>query len=117
MMITKLLVWVGLAFLVVWGAACGKDSTAGRKRAERDLFLRNCATCHGMDGEGKALGSLRAPSLKREDALRQTDEQLFQWIYKGSSNMPSFKLSLTEEEIKVLVRFIREEIQSQKAAP
>jgi mono/diheme cytochrome c family protein len=117
MMITKLPVTTALILLAVLAATCGKDSAAGRKSAERDLYLRHCATCHAVDGEGKAMGGLRVPSLKREDALRQTDEQLFQSIYKGSSNMPSFKNSLTEEEIKALVRFIREEIQSQKATP
>lgn len=83
----------------------------------RNTYLRSCAACHGMDGQGQSVGSMRVPSLKRDEAMNQTDQQLFDSISKGSGNMPSFKSSLREEQIRRLVHFIREEIQGRKASP
>jgi mono/diheme cytochrome c family protein len=100
--------------ICIFVAACGKDSSKDQHAAARDIYRRNCAVCHGDNGEGRPLGGVRAPSLKSEDARKQTDERMFDWIYKGSSNMPSFKNSLTEEQVKALVRFIRGEIQATK---
>jgi mono/diheme cytochrome c family protein len=97
-------------------AACGKGSSSSKEgnAAARDIFAARCVMCHGVDGEGKPLGGMRAPSLKRQEALSYTDDQLSERIYSGTSNMPSFKNSLTEEQIKSLVRLIREEIQGRK---
>ncbi|MCA1557886.1 MAG: cytochrome c [Acidobacteria bacterium] len=112
MMKTKLIITVALIFAFV--AACGKGDKKDGKIAASDTYMRSCAACHGMDGEGRPIGSLSTPSFKREDALNYSDEQLFEKIYQGSSNMPAFKNRLTEEQIKSLVRFIREEIQGHK---
>lgn len=64
-------------------AACGNGSTSSKEgvASGRDIF----------DG-------------------RYTDDQLFDRIYSGTGNMPPFKNSLTEEQINLLLRFIREEI-------
>lgn len=115
-MITKLLVAAILIFALLLMIACSKSSPEKRSNIAdaRDTFLRSCAVCHDTNGEGKPLGGVRAPSLKREEAMTQTDQQLFDLIHKGNGNMPSFKNSLTEEQIKSLVRYIREEIQGRK---
>jgi mono/diheme cytochrome c family protein len=91
--------------------ACKSQAPVESNAAARDTFTRSCAVCHGNNGEGRPLGGPRAPSLKREEALNYTDDQLFEKIYKGSGNMPSFKNSLTEEQVKALVRFIRKDVQ------
>jgi mono/diheme cytochrome c family protein len=106
-----------IAFTLIFmtALACGKSTTSKEgNAAARDTFTRKCAACHGQDGEGRPLGGLQVPSLKREEALNYTDDQLFERIYRGTSNMPSFKNTLTEEQIKGLVRLIREEIQGRK---
>lgn len=102
-------------FIFMAAAACGRG-TASKEgtAAARDTFTRSCAACHGADGEGRPLGSTSTPSLRREEAVNYTDDQLFEKIYRGTSNMPSFKSSLTEEQIKGLVRFIREDVQGRK---
>lgn len=111
---TKLLIISTLALVAL--SACGKGSSSkgDGEGAARDLFAARCAMCHGKDGEGEPLGGMRAPSLKRQEALSYTDDQLFERIYGGTSNMPPFKNSLTQGQIKSLVRFIREEIQGRK---
>jgi len=58
--------------------------------------------------EGK---QIRVPSLKRDHALKHTDEQLVETITKGEEDMPSFKDKLKPEEIAELVKFVRKEFQ------
>ena len=82
----------------------------------RALYEQHCAACHGPNGDGNPLGGARAPSLRSEHARGQTDEALFNWVKRGGSNMPSFKQALTDEQIRELVRYLREEIQEQSVA-
>lgn len=117
MMKTKLIITIALMTLAAVTAACNRGNEkqgAGELTNARATFLRSCAVCHGADGQGKPLGGLRAPSLKREEAMNYSDEQLFDRIYRGTGNMPSFKNSLKEEEIKGLVRYVREELQGRQ---
>jgi mono/diheme cytochrome c family protein len=109
---TKLLITITVISVAV--AACGRGERKKSNTEARDTFTRSCSVCHGADGGGKPLGAVRAPSLKREEAMNLTDDQLFDKIYRGTGNMPSFKHSLTEEQVKDLVRFIREEIQGRQ---
>src|SRR3712207_2365124 len=102
---------ITFALTALLAASCGKNNERYNNTEARATFTRSCAVCHGADGGGKPLGAVRAPSLKREEAMNLTDEQMFDRIYNGTGNMPSFKNSLTEEQVKALVRFIREEIQ------
>ena len=40
--------------------------------------------------------------------VRLTDEQLYNWIAGGGSNMPSYKNTLDEEQMRALVKHVRE---------
>ena len=74
----------------------------------------SCATCHGPRGEGKQLGTLNVPSLRRGAPLDRTDEQLFTQISDGGKGMPPFKHTFDDRQIQDLVRFIRTEFQGKK---
>lgn len=80
----------------------------------RTNYERNCAVCHGPQGEGKQLGALTIPSLRQGAPLTRTDEQLFTQIYDGGKSMPPFKHTFDDRQIQDLVRFIREEFQGKK---
>ena len=99
-----------LLAVVAAASACGRGGgpTAADAPPARDVFARYCATCHGAEGEGRPLGSLRAPSFKSEFVVKLTDEQLYKWIADGGSNMPSFKNTLTQDQMRGLVRHVRE---------
>ena len=115
----KLLVTAALIFSVAAHAGCGKGPSKAVSQAgssARLLYLRNCSACHGSSGEGNPQDALRGSSLTGERTLKQTDEQLFDWIQKGGNNMPSFRNSLTEEEIKSLVRLIREGLEARPSS-
>lgn len=110
------LAFAALAVLIFAGACGGTKGrpTAGEGPA-RTLFRRHCAACHGPDGSGGQVGTLSVPSLREPHALQYTDQQLFEQISKGSPRgMPAFSYTLTDEEMRLLARFVREEIQGRK---
>ena len=104
-----------LLFLTAAAYGCGAgDARKAEDAADaRQTFKTYCSTCHGAEGEGRPIGSLRAPSFKSDFVVKLTDEQLYNWISRGGSNMPSFKNTLTEEQMRALVRHIREIQQKQ----
>jgi mono/diheme cytochrome c family protein len=71
---------------------------AGKKR-----FNRSCFYCHGYEGEGG-----KGASLQRRPDL--TPDMIFNTIsngrIRGSSVMPPWKNTLTDEEISQLVAYI-----------
>lgn len=87
---------------------------AGASAAER-LYLGLCSTCHGPDGRGSwraALFLIRPGNLADGDVVRRSDEYLFDIIKHGGSaigrpGMPGFGATLSDAEIKELVRYVR----------
>jgi cbb3-type cytochrome c oxidase subunit III len=73
-----------------------------------DLFKQKCATCHGADGKGY-------PALKTPDftdpkvQASLTDEEITKIIKNGKPGtaMPAFKDSLSDDQIKSLVTYLR----------
>ncbi|HEY0170517.1 MAG TPA: cytochrome c [Pyrinomonadaceae bacterium] len=108
------------ACLLLAAAFAGCDSRANKPPASAVAvpvstnYERNCATCHGPQGEGKQLGTLTVPSLRQGAPRDRTDEQLFTQISDGGKGMPPFKYTFDDRQIQDLVRFIREEFQGKK---
>ena len=110
-----------LALACLAALASAGCSTRGDARAQvtdpaRELFQRNCAACHGQQGEGKQIGTLKAPSLREGRAATDTDERLLTQIHDGGNGMPPFKYSLTDEQIDDLLRFVRGDLQASAAS-
>ena len=71
-----------------------------------ELYARNCATCHGGSRQGMYdLGG----SLTPQSLAERSDSVLKQTISGGIpyTAMPSFKNTLSPEEIDALVQFIK----------
>ena len=68
-----------------------------------------CATCHGADGSGNTpVGkSLKARDLGSEEVQKQSDDELAATITNGRGKMPGFKSSLSTDQVKQLVTYIR----------
>lgn len=75
-------------------------------------FKRNCAVCHKADGGGQILNGVQVPSLRAERARKASDEHLSNQIANGGGGMPAFGGILRNAEIKMLVFYIRQELQS-----
>jgi cytochrome c6 len=73
-------------------------------------FKTKCAACHGADGKGAtAVGkSLKIRDLSSPDVQKQSDAELTAIIANGKGSMPAYKSSLTGDQIKQLVSYIRQ---------
>ena len=100
-----LVLFVGLTLFVVSivQANPGTDSAASSA-----TFRTKCAMCHGQDGSGSEIGkSMNVPDLRSQAVQKLPDAELAQVIANGKGGMPSFKNSLSEDQIHSLVAHIR----------
>ncbi len=86
---------------------------SGDVAAGRELYVRNCASCHAGDGSGKseAGGGLYPPPLDLQQAAivqrKRTDGELFYFIRYGVRNtgMPGWQLP--DQQTWQLVSYLR----------
>jgi mono/diheme cytochrome c family protein len=100
-----LVLFVGLTLFVVSivRASPGPDSAASSA-----TFRTKCAMCHGQDGGGSQVGkSMNVPDLRSPEVQKLSDAELAQVISNGKGGMPPFKSSLSEEQIRSLVSYVR----------
>jgi cytochrome c6 len=100
-----LVLFVGLTLFVVSivRADPGPDSAVSSA-----TFRTKCAMCHGPDGGGSEVGkSMNVPDLRSPAVQKLPDAELAQVISNGKGGMPSFKNSLSEDQIHAVVTHIR----------
>ena len=100
-----LVLFVGLTLFVVSivQANPGPDSAASGA-----TFRTKCAMCHGPDGGGSEVGkSMNVPDLRSPAVQKLPDAELAQVISDGKGGMPSFKNSLSEDQIHSMVSYVR----------
>lgn len=104
--------------LALAAAGCGSSApqapVATGSVPVRVLYERNCAVCHGPQGQGTQLGTMKTPPLNSGAALTDPDERLLKQISDGGNGMPPFKHTFDDRQIEELVRFIRQELQGRK---
>ncbi|MBC8335540.1 MAG: cytochrome c [Anaerolineales bacterium] len=72
-----------------------------------EVYLANCAACHGIDGGGHEAVEA-APALNAtEHAWHHADGHLQRLIVNGGQLMPPFGESLTDDEIVALIRYFQ----------
>jgi alcohol dehydrogenase (cytochrome c) len=93
-------------FLILWFLVCSILAYAqSHSNPGQELFTQRCAVCHGATGGG-ALG----PSLSNSQWQAETTDQALQHTIRDGvpgMSMPSFKNTLTVDQIASLVRHIR----------
>ena len=77
-----------------------------------EIYKTSCAECHGRKGEGAKKGI----PLTSGHALDHTEADFLKTVANGKTKkkdkeMPAFRDKLTPDEIKEVVRFVREVIQ------
>jgi mono/diheme cytochrome c family protein len=79
--------------------------------AGKDLFIKNCVSCHGQKGKGdgpksadleKEPGNFTLPAFKL-----QSDGAIYWKITEGKKPMPSFKLEMTEQQRWEVINYVR----------
>lgn len=102
-----------LAVVVGLVASAQVPATPESIAAGQQLYLRNCASCHGRTGEGGPGNDLipAAPSLVDDQWDHgASDKQVFDNIKNGIGpdfNMVPFKDKLKDDEIWNVVNYIR----------
>jgi mono/diheme cytochrome c family protein len=75
-------------------------------------FDAQCAKCHGRDGRAHTTRGRLSHARDMTNAAWQnevSDERLFNSITKGKGkNMPAYGKKLSEDQIDVLVRYVRQ---------
>lgn len=71
----------------------------------REIYIRNCASCHGASGGGG-----RGPRLNEGRVLAEYPaiEDQISVVRDGQNNMPAFGGKFSEEQLEAVVRFTRE---------
>jgi cytochrome c6 len=88
---------------LVANRAAAQDAAAGAT-----VYKSKCATCHGPDGAGTAMGkSLKVLDLRSSEVQSRSDAELIQVVSEGKNNMPGFKGNITDDEIQSVVKFVR----------
>jgi mono/diheme cytochrome c family protein len=74
------------------------------------LYKTKCAMCHGPDGAGKtpAGSKLKVRDLHSPEVQTLSDSDIALGIGKGKDKMPAFGKTLSEDQIKSLVAYIRD---------
>ena len=88
----------------------------------RGIYAKDCQNCHGVDGQGGPVKledgkTLRVPSFRAGHALRHPDSDFRRQIMEGGDGMPTFKATLSPQQIDELIRMIRQEFQPGHTPP
>jgi mono/diheme cytochrome c family protein len=88
-----------------------QPSAAGLQ-AVRDLYMENCAQCHGATGKGDGPEATMYDPLPADLSNRPfnaglTDGEIFYQISEGKKPMPAFKRRFTEDQRWQLVFLVR----------
>lgn len=91
--------------LLAPGAARAADAPA-----RSELWVANCAKCHGTDGkaqteEGKKKGARDLSNGKWQRTI--SDERMIRSITRGREMMPAWGKVLTPEQVRELVKEVR----------
>ncbi len=90
-------------------AANGKAGSAGMK-AGQTVYNTYCAICHLAASTEKKVGPGLKGLGKREKFAagdKITDDSLRAWIEKGGKDMPPFKETLTPEQIRDVIAYVK----------
>jgi cytochrome c oxidase cbb3-type subunit 3 len=86
-----------------------RSQTASYRTVGRQLFVANCAECHGKQAQG---GS--GPTLDAKEFLKSTSDDQMQLLIAGGvsgSDMPAWSLdyggTMTDEQVRQLVTYLR----------
>lgn len=97
-------------FVLLANAQTKQPSNKSKAVAAKEVFAKNCARCHGADGQARTdFGRENdLPSFADADWQRETsDKHISNKIVKGGGGMPAFGKKLSQTEIKSLVRYVR----------
>jgi len=100
---------VGLAGACVLLMAVAAHADPKESNTAASTFAEKCSTCHAADGSGATVvgKSAKIPDLRSPQGQNQAEANLEETIAHGKGMMPAFGTSLSNDEIKGLVLYVR----------
>ncbi len=96
---------VALGFVVaLFANEPGGSGAAARSGPGYDVYLANCARCHGQDGQGGVGPKLAGGAVVKAFPTRSDQVRL---VENGEGTMPSFRGDLSTAEIQEVVDYTR----------
>ena len=88
----------------------GTSKSAAKTEPAETIYKRQCAGCHGTNGNGQtSMGKVfKLQDLGSADVQKMTDDQLFDVIARGKGKMPAYENNLGHENIHNLVKYLRQ---------
>ncbi len=108
-------IFLFVAFAVLacsFGKAKNGVVIADDKSYESSIFRQNCAICHGAEAEGKEMDGVLIPSLRRAETAQKSEIEIYNQIANGGNGMLPFRGQLSENEIRRMAKFIKQDLQS-----
>jgi len=90
---------IGLSMLSASGVLQAADTIKGRQ-----LYMVNCASCHGMTGKSTIPGT---PNFDRGDGMLRPDFAFLTAIRSGKNAMPAFRGIMTDRDIMDVIAYMR----------
>lgn len=73
-----------------------------------ELYKAKCAKCHGVDGSATAGGKkLGAKDAFDPEVMKMTDTEWLEVTKNGKNKMPAYGKSLSDDQLKELVAYLR----------
>lgn len=100
---------VSWAVILVFVTCCSLLSQES-KSGGAATYKSKCVVCHGADGSGNTpLGKqLQAANFHSKDVQKLSDAELHKIVHDGQANMPAFADQLSDEEITLVVKYVRQ---------
>jgi quinoprotein glucose dehydrogenase len=83
--------------------ACGSDPDELAAGPGRQVYLLQCAACHGADRGG--IGT--APGLTESRMVELGEPEVRRLVTDGGSTMPAFGTVLTDQQLDALVAYLQ----------
>lgn len=100
-----------LALALAWPAV-GLAKGKGKSKKPADggkLFSQNCAYCHGNGGRGDGPNAAKlSPAPADLTRIRSSEDDIGGVVRSGKGSCPSWRASLSDEEIAAVARWARE---------
>ena len=110
-------IFLFVAFTVLacsFGKAENGIVIADAKSYEASIFRQNCAICHGAEAEGKKMDGVLIPSLRRAETAQKSESEIYNQIANGGNGMLPFKGQLSENEMRRMAKFIKQDLQEKR---
>lgn len=102
------LVLIGSILATSFFQSCGEsneptvETSKSPQEEAKDLYMLNCASCHGMDGK---LGGSGSKDLSNS---KLSENEMIEIITNGKNNMPAMKDVIQDQtKIKNLAEFVK----------